>query len=135
VTTDAGPAIEAHVRAFFAGHDVEVVEHDLGFPRRRRIPGFRVLVVAPGPRLNRWTYVTVGCWFLPHHVEFVMDSPRRKDSIIALLGRVAYHHATHELDVGGLPGAHLLVAELSQPGLENCPTPDGHIRLLRVTGS
>lgn len=139
--TDAGSAVEAHVRAFFAGHGVEVVEHDLGFPRRRRIPGFRVLVVQPGSRLSVWTYVTVGCSAAVNQIEFVMASKRREEQVIPLLARVAYYHATHELALGRslpigrpwLPGSardHLLVAEpsLYGPDLEFCA--DGRTRLL-----
>jgi hypothetical protein len=54
-------AVESHVRAFFEGHSVEVVDYGLGRERRVVVPGLRVLVVGPGPRSDGWAYVTAGC--------------------------------------------------------------------------
>jgi len=33
-------------------------------PAREALPALQVLGIAPGPRLYRWTYVTVGAWLL-----------------------------------------------------------------------
>jgi hypothetical protein len=143
----AAEAIEAHVRQFFTGHEVEVANYDLGFSRRRRVPDFRILVVTPGPRSSNWTYVTVGCWSAfnvdGHGIEFVMTSKKRETTVIDLIAMVAYYHASHHLDhwhttpIGGpwLPGSacdHLLVSlpYLHGPDLELCVLPQGHARLL-----
>ncbi|WP_074317508.1 hypothetical protein [Micromonospora cremea] len=85
-------ATEAHVRAFFAGHDVEIVDYDLGFGRRRALPDFRIMVVGPGPRSSAWAYVTAGCWSAVnqdgHGIEFVMASKRREAALIDLVAMV-----------------------------------------------
>jgi hypothetical protein len=96
------------------------VEYDLGFPRRRVIPDFRVLVVAPGKRGDVWTYVTVGCWAAAvDGVEFAMTSSRRDDSVIAALASAAWRYASR-----GGAGDHPLVAEFDVPG--------GRCRLVRL---
>lgn len=58
----AAEAVESHVRAFFMGHAVEVVDYDLESDRRETVPDLRVLVVEPGPRSDSWAFVTAGCW-------------------------------------------------------------------------
>ncbi|MEV0716570.1 suppressor of fused domain protein [Asanoa sp. NPDC050611] len=140
-------ATEAHVRRFFAGHEVEVVAYDLGFRRRRKVPDFRVMVVGPGPRESRWSYVSAGCWSAVNHdghgLEFVMTSAHREPRVVDLLAMTAYYHSSHRLDhwhtlpIGEpwLPGStcdHLLVSlpYLHGPDLERCDLPDGHARLL-----
>ncbi len=54
----AAEAVESHVREFFKGHSVEVVEYDLGPGRREVLADLRVLVVGAGPRSDCWAYVT-----------------------------------------------------------------------------
>jgi hypothetical protein len=143
----AGAATEAHVRAFFAGHEVETVAYDLGLRRRRAVPDFRILVVAPGPRSRSWAYVTVGCWSAVHadghgH-EFVMMSERREQRLLDLVAMVAFYHADHHLGLGHslpvgepwLPGSgcdHLLVSlpYMHGPELEECELPAGHAQVL-----
>lgn len=143
----AAEATETHLRSFFTGHDVQVLDYDLGFRRRRKVPGFRIAVVGPGPRYTGWTYVTVGCWSAVnvegHGLEFVMTSRQRQTAVIDLLAMVAFYHADHHLDhwhtmpIGEpwLPGSacdHLLVSlpYMHGPDLEECTLPDGHARLL-----
>ncbi|MFG3714789.1 suppressor of fused domain protein [Micromonospora sp. NPDC047730] len=143
----AAGATEAHVRRFFTGHNVEIVNYDLGAGRRRAVPDFRIMVIGPGPRSDTWAYVTVGCWSAVnsdgHGIEFVMTSKQRQAAMVDLIAMVAYYHAAHHLDhwhtmpIGGpwLPGSacdHLLVSlpYLHGPDLELCALPDGHARLL-----
>ncbi|WP_367325968.1 hypothetical protein [Streptomyces sp. HUAS ZL42] len=45
----AAEGVESHVRAFFEGHSVEVVDYDLGPEQREAIADLRVLVAGPGP--------------------------------------------------------------------------------------
>ncbi|WP_372516087.1 hypothetical protein [Streptantibioticus silvisoli] len=116
--------VEAHVRGFFAGHEVEAVEYDLGEGRRDAVPGLRVLVVGPGPRGSRWTYVTAGCWALWTRAgagtEFLLTAAVRDQRFVDLAARVAHYHASYALDLAHsvplgrplVPGAscdHLLV--------------------------
>lgn len=141
--------VEAHVRTFFAGHDVEALDYDLGEGRREAVPGLRIIAVSPGPRTNSWTYVTAGCWAAVEHsghgLEFVLSTPVHDSSFAALLAMVAYYHAGHHLDIehsmpiGGpwMPNSacdHLLVSlpYLHGPDLEQCSLRDGHARLLWV---
>lgn len=144
----AADSVESHVRAFFAGHSVEAVGHGLGPDRRGVVPDLRVLVVSPGPRADSWAYVTAGCWAASneggHGLEFVMTAHVRDQRFIELVAMVAgYHCGGHRLDVEHsvplgepwVPGSacdQLLVSPpyLHGPGLEHCPLPAGHARLL-----
>lgn len=120
-------AVEAHVRSFFAGHTVGVTESDV-----------RVLTVSPGPRVNSWSYVTVGCSGEEHaglRREFVMLGQVRDERFVELVTMLAFYHRTgHALDVGHslpigepwLPGSrcdHLLISlpYAHGPALEHAP--------------
>ncbi|MFI6009188.1 suppressor of fused domain protein [Streptomyces sp. NPDC051243] len=144
----AAEAVESHVRAFFEGHSVDVVDCDLGPERRGTVPDLRVLVVGPGPRTDSWAYVTAGCWAASesdgHGLEFVMTAPVRDQRFIDLMAMIAYYHCGgHRLDVEHsmpigepwIPGStcdHLLISlpYLHGPGLEQCPLPGGDTRIL-----
>ena len=141
-------AVESHVRTFFHGHAVEAVHVDLGEGRRAVVPELRVLVVAPGPRGDCWSYVTAGCWAAAHHdgngLEFVLTTHVRDERFLELMGMIAYYHCgdhrldlEHSLPIGRpwVPGSkcdHLLISRpyLHGPELEHCPLPDGHVRVL-----
>jgi hypothetical protein len=99
-TTDPTAALDEHVHSFFAGHRIESRTWDTG-PIYQRVPGFRVHVVAPGPRSrNEWTYVTVGCWQAVHQdghgLEFVLATRDFTMRAVELLARNAYFHAGPE---------------------------------------
>ncbi|KPI23607.1 hypothetical protein OV320_0554 [Actinobacteria bacterium OV320] len=144
----AAEAVESHVRAFFEGHSVEVVDHDLGPERRDAAPDLRVLVVGPGPRSDSWAYVTAGCWAAMekdgHGLEFVMTAHVRDRRFIELMAMIAYYHCgghqldlEHSMPIGEpwVPGStcdHLLISlpYLHGPDLEHCPVPEGHARIL-----
>ncbi|MFF3457025.1 suppressor of fused domain protein [Streptomyces sp. NPDC002730] len=132
--------VEAHVRAFFAGHTVEAINHDLGPGRREAVPDLRILVVGPGPRAGCWAYVTAGCWPVTqkagHGLEFVMTAQVRDQQFIDWTAMVAHYHRGHQLDLEhsmplGEPWVpnstcdHLLVSlpYLHGPDLEHCPLP------------
>ncbi|MFI2380443.1 suppressor of fused domain protein [Streptomyces sp. NPDC018964] len=144
----AAEAVESHVRAFFEGHSVEVVDYDLGPERRAVVPGLRVLVVGPGPRGDGWAYVTAGCWAARekdgHGLEFVMTAHVRDQRFIELMAMIAHYHRggrrlnlEHSMPIGepwvpGSPCDHLLISlpYLHGPGLEHCPVPGGHAHIL-----
>ncbi|MFM9444700.1 hypothetical protein [Streptomyces acidiscabies] len=78
--------VEAHVRAFFAGHAVEATNADV-----------RVLTVSPGPRIDSWSYVTVGCSDEEHaglRREFVMVGHVRDERSVDLVTMLAAYHRT-----------------------------------------
>ncbi|MET7641649.1 suppressor of fused domain protein [Streptomyces sp. NPDC005438] len=144
----AAEAVEAHVRAFFDGHPLEVLHLDLGPGRREALPDLRVLAVGPGPRGDDWAYVTVGCCAAPGEggpgLEFVMTAPTRDQRFVDLMAMVAYYHCSghrlgleHSMPIGEpwVPGSacdHLLVSlpHPYGPALERCPLPEGYARLL-----
>ncbi|MFJ8584517.1 suppressor of fused domain protein [Streptomyces sp. NPDC093595] len=144
----AAEAVESHVREYFEGHFVEVVDHDLGPERRQVVPGLRILVVAPGPRGEAWAYVTAGCWAVMekdgHGLEFIMTAHVRDQRFIELMAMIAYYHCgghqldlEHSMPIGEpwVPGSscdHLLISlpYLHGPGLEHCAVPGGHARIL-----
>ncbi|MFJ6540232.1 suppressor of fused domain protein [Streptomyces sp. NPDC091385] len=144
----AGEAVEAHVRGFFAGHSVEVVDCDLGSERREVVPGLRVLVVGPGPQGDGWAYVTAGCWAAMeedgHGLEFVMTAHVHDQRFVELMAMIAFYHCgghrldlEHSMPIGEpwVPGStcdHLLISlpYLHGPDLEHCPVPGGHARIL-----
>ena len=91
-------------------------------PISRRVPGFCVHEIAPGPRYAGWTYATVGVWDVVHEpdghgLEFVMTSSEADQRLVELMAMTAYYHCgppDQRLDVGHtiligepwLPGSH-----------------------------
>ncbi|TWF89879.1 suppressor of fused domain protein [Streptomyces capillispiralis] len=144
----AAEAVESHVRVFFEGHSVEVVDYDLGPARRQVAPDLRILVVGPGPRSDGWAYVTAGCWAAREKdgrgLEFVMTAHVRDRRFIDLMAMIAHYHCgghqldlEHSMPIGEpwVPGStcdHLLISlpYLHGPDLEHCPLPGGHARIL-----
>ena len=149
-TSDPAAALDEHVHSFFAGHAVESLTWDTG-PLYRRVPGFRVHAVAPGPRgRNAWTYVTTGCWQAVHQdghgLEFVCATREFTMRAVELLARNAYFHAGpeeqslglgHTVNLGEpwLPDSACDHALISLPypwgpELEACDWVGGHAQLL-----
>ena len=144
----AAEAVESHVRVFFEGHSVEVVDYGLGPERRQVAPDLRILVVGPGPRSDTWAYVTAGCWAAMekdgHGLEFVMTTHVRDQRFIELMAMIAYYHCgghqldlEHSMPIGDpwVPGStcdHLLISLpcLHGPDLEHCAVPGGHARIV-----
>ena len=151
--------LEGHVREFFAGHQVQRAEYDLGDGSRGSVPGLCILQVAPGPRDNCWVYTTAGASLRAdqhgNRREFVLTAPARDPRFADLLAMAAFYHCgpqPHYLDVGHsvpigepwLPGSacdHFLVSlpYLHGPDLEHCTLRSGQcarfLWLLPVTSS
>lgn len=141
-------AVEMHVRRFFRGHPVHF--HRWPGPVETRLPGFRVMVVEPGPRTKLWTYVSMGAHQVRHdeHAwEFFVLAQQPADAHVELITMTAHYHANsdptfrlglgHTLPIGRpwLPGSscdHLLVSLPYPlgPELERCNDGDGHVQVL-----
>jgi hypothetical protein len=139
----------AHLRRFFTGHEVQTFAWTFG-PIEERIPGFRVARVAPGPRANLWSYVSLGCWRTTqvegHGLEFVIAAADDDPRFVELSAINAYYHAgpsSQRLDIGHtvpigepwLPGSacdHLVVSLPYPygPEFEMCDWEVGHARIL-----
>jgi hypothetical protein len=149
-TPDAADALERHVQSFFAGHPIDRRIWPIG-PMESHIPGFFVYRVGPGPRFERWTFVTSGCWRATaeengHGLEFALSAPTHDDRHVEVLTMLAYYHSTggqYRLDIGHtvtlgepwLPGSSCdcLLVSLPYPygpDLELCTWSTGHARIL-----
>lgn len=100
-------AIGRHVTGWFGGNRVFAVDPPAKLAER--VPGLQVLEVAPGPMLDLYSYVTLGCWeavqTLGVGTEFVF-SVRQPDPahVEAITLAAAAHCATPEtrLDRGSV---------------------------------
>jgi hypothetical protein len=122
-------------------------------PIARRVEGFAVHAIHPGPRLDAWTYVSTGCWDAVHDdnghgLEFVLAADTASGHHVELLAMLAHYHAGpasqrldhgHTVPIGKpwVPGSactHALIAlpYAYGPELETCNWPHGHIRILAV---
>jgi hypothetical protein len=137
-------AVEAHAKAFFAGHPCASTGWLPG-PTARLCPASRVLVFAPGPRCDCHVYASIGASHLRDgvHHEFLLCSAGPEPSLIEILAMVVYYHHTegladgHTFPIGRpwLPDAsldHFLVSRPYPfgPGLEDCWVEEHHVRLL-----
>jgi hypothetical protein len=146
---DAGEALDAHVRTFFAGHPVTRHKWPLG-PVEQRIPGFFVYAAGPGPRFTGWSYLTAGCWNATarhqHGLEFVLSTNCEDLRHVEVLTMLAYYHAGPDgqrLDLGHTvpigeawtPGSlcefeMIALPYAYGPDLEVCAWNNGHARIL-----
>jgi hypothetical protein len=89
-----------HIRAFFVGHPIAARKWPLG-PARDALPNLRILEIAPGPRLNQWTYVTAGAWeTCARPFEFMAIGDAARDCYVELLTMVAFYAREHNLGLG-----------------------------------
>jgi hypothetical protein len=66
---------------------------------------FHVIEFAPGPRSDRWTYVSVGCGTVQpdggQRIELILCARESSERHVELVERTAFHHVNgHTLDVG-----------------------------------
>lgn len=139
-------AVERHLRAFFAGHELTPHVWTAG-PMRALHAEFRVLEIAPGPKTPYWTYVSAGGTVLSQPdaeaLEFALIAPAsdmRNVEIITMAAHYNYLHALgegHTVPIGdpwleGSPSDHLLVCKPYPfgPEFEHIDAPEGRARIL-----
>lgn len=143
---EISPNVESHLQSYFGGHDIK--EHQLNLPEIvEQLPAFRVWAIAPGPRMDCWTYVSNGASTIKHDegsaIEFILVSPRDDLRLVELLTMVVWFHHLHGLDLGhtvpiGQPWLDqsrcdvMLITRpyVFEPELEICTLPDRHVHLL-----
>jgi len=102
MTVDAA-TVETHVRRYFKGHDARAIT----WPRGRMVrshPDFHVLELAPGPRSELWSYVSVGAVELrsPNgaRLELLLATETPTERAVELVTMAAWYHSTHGLGLG-----------------------------------
>lgn len=98
-------ALHDHVAGFFGHHRCRACDWSESGRVTRMLPDFHVLEFAPGPRTQRWTYVTVGAGQQPpanvSALEFVLCAPSAHARHVELLFMTTHYHLTGEaLDEG-----------------------------------
>ena len=146
--------IERHIRQFFAGHEIAEHQWTLG-PMPDAMPEFRVLCAGPGPRIDCWTYLSLGVSTVMHDesglLEFFVVAPSEDQRHVELVTMVAWYHKTRILGLGHtVPIGHpwlpnslcdqLLVSKPYPfgPELEICNFDGGHVHcfwLLPITAT
>jgi hypothetical protein len=136
-------ATEQHVLRFFAGHAVESKQWLAG-PGRQALPHLRVLEIAPGPKLDKWIYVTTGAAEPGlRTLEFLAIGDQPRDTYVELLTMVAFYAIEHRLGWGhtipiGRPlvegsaceYTYLSLPYLFGPDLEVVPLDEGKHQIL-----
>jgi hypothetical protein len=97
------PGLRAHIRRFFKGHRRQEYAFTRG-PAGRTPSEFRAVRVAPGPRTQLTTYLSLGAWEAAGDgdcgQEFVVTTSQPEMDCVELLAMVAYYHRTEGLGVG-----------------------------------
>lgn len=92
-----------HIRNFFEGHEIRGRVWTVG-PMATHSPDFHVLEVAPGPRTELWSYVSVGGTLISPpdtaKLEFLVLASERSDRHVELVTMAAYYHVTEHLGEG-----------------------------------
>jgi len=120
-------AFHQHLHRYFNGHRSEIKRSSRGTAWNRvEDEEFHVVEFAPGPRSDRWTYVSVGSGTVQpergRRIEFVLCARESSERHVEIVELTAFYHVNgRTLDVGHtfpigqpwLPGGtldHLLVA-------------------------
>ena len=102
-TCDRCDRLEAHVRDFFAGREIERVEWT-GGPIGARNPHFHVLRVAPDDGDDLWAYVSIGnaAWDneRARGLEFVLATAEPSDRAVELLAWNCWYDREGILGIG-----------------------------------
>ncbi len=147
--TRAQRGVFKHLKTSFPGHELHRHRFSDG-TIGQRVPDFAVAVVAPGPKLSLWAFVSLGCWDAVHEgehgLEFVLLASEFDIHHMTTIERTAYYHAGpasqrlddgHTVPIGeswieGSSCDHMLVSSPYPLGLEfeYCRWRGGHARLL-----
>ena len=140
-------AVEQHLCAFFAGHEITPLVWPVG-PADQRLRGFRVLRIGPGPRTGLWVFASVGASTIADggRQEFVLCAPTDDPLHLETVAMVATYHAGggrdrlglgHTVPIGRpwVAGSECSVLLVSLPypfgpELERCAIPSGEVQLL-----
>jgi hypothetical protein len=139
--------VKQHLQNFFTGHKCDEFQFEDG-PMIELAPWFRVLRFPPGPRLNLWTYVTLGASSLrngDNGLEFSVFVKNESSRFIELLTMISYYHQKHQLGVGHTVGLGEPWIEESKctcalislpyplgPDFEICNTENNHVHVFWV---
>ncbi len=92
-----------HYQNFFKGHEIEIFTWNIG-PIESVVPGFKVLRAAPGPRINLWSYCSIGASEIENEhsglLEFIVHSSFESPRLVEMLAMVTYYHSSHALGIG-----------------------------------
>ena len=138
--------LHAHIHAFFSGHETTRLTWKKG-PIGDVLPEFHVLRVAPGPKTNLWTYVSIGAWEVDRDtsggLEFFVVGNEENERYVEALAMTAFYHQAHHLGKSHTfpigepwwpdsPLDHLLLSlpYIFGPEFEVCSLPDRHIHFL-----
>ena len=144
--TELHDCVRKHLEEFFTGHSIELFTWQLG-PVAEALPTLRIARIAPGPKYNLWTYVSIGSGETIHasggRHEFLLTTPYETPRAVELLAMVSHRHisdplgAWHLLPIGEpwLEDATCDVFFLSPPypfgeELEICNLDDDHLHIL-----
>ncbi len=96
-------SLELHVRRFFKDHTCTARTWELG-PIAEVTPDFKVLEIAPGPKIDLWSYVSIGAWQINHpeypRQEFILATREKHDCQIEYLAMIAHYHLKEKLNEG-----------------------------------
>ena len=92
-----------HYQDFFEGHEQELFTWDLG-PINDVVPSFQVFRAEPGPKINLWSYASIGASSLWHNesglLEFIIHSPIESSRLVEIMAMITHYHGNHELGIG-----------------------------------
>ena len=102
-STDIYAALREHYSGFFQGHESSESTWTTG-PLLQILPDFKVVAVAPGPKCNLWTYLSLGAWEIAHcpthRHEFFIIAEEPDPSHVETLAMLTYYHRNHRLGLG-----------------------------------
>jgi hypothetical protein len=95
------PTVRQHLRQFFTGHACEEHIWTLGTVADE-LPHFRVAEFAPGPKIDLWTYASIGAWEAGDkpRLEFLLAAPKQDLRHVELVAMTAWYHRRHGLGLG-----------------------------------
>ncbi len=142
---DRHQSVLNHYQSFFQGHNQELFTWEIG-PIKKVVPAFRVFRAEPGPKIDLWSYASIGASGIWHEnaglFEFIIHSPIESPRLVEILAMITHYHGSYNLGFGhtlpiGEPWLgesqcdHCLVSKPYPlgPELEICCMSDAHIHV------